>query len=155
MTSPQKVPFWILAFAFFPLGLGGVALGSYSLVRGYQSQSWEAVPGVVLSSHLSPRLIGAAQPEVRYSYMYDGKPYVSNRIWLGDVVSSLPLVFPSSARKIVERFPSGTDIEVRVNPKQPTDVALFAGPNRAMRWTAIFMFFLLAGFWSPLRFKAG
>lgn len=146
VSKIKKVPVWVLAFAFFPLGLGGVVLSTTALIHGVQSLKWPAAPGVVLSSHLSARLVGADQPEVRYSYTFNGNPYVSNRLWPGDVISSMPVVLKKDAERLVARFEKGTEVSVYVNPKNPADVALIPGPKKAVRWFAVFLFFLLMGF---------
>jgi hypothetical protein len=146
----KRPPFWVFSLAFFPLGLGGVALSLSSLFHAHHSSTWPSVPGIVLSSEISTRLVGASQPEVRYSYAINGAPYVSNRIWPGDVVSSMPVVHPGSAKDIVARFHSGQTIPVFVNPQDATDAALWPGPSKVYEWLLVFLFFLAIGQWMPL-----
>jgi hypothetical protein len=146
--KPQltSLPAWIFALAFFPLGLGGIAVGGSGILHGYKSRHWPVAPGVVLSSQLLPRFLVPDQPSIRYSYSFDGHSYVSNRFWPGDIITAMPLVRASTSARLLEKFPAGQPIAVYVNPRDPTDVALIPGPSRALQWTVVFVIFLLAGF---------
>jgi hypothetical protein len=135
----------IFSLAFFPLGLGGVALGLSDVIQGYKSLAWQPTPAVVLTSTLTASTLSPAQPTIRYRYTFDGSPYVSERIWPGHVLAYMPELSNSASERIMSEFSKGSIITAYVNPSDPSRVALVPGPRKATRWLLIFVFFLSIG----------
>lgn len=148
--SESRTAGLIFSLAFFPLGLGGVALGLADVLQGYKSEAWKPVPAVVLTSTLTRSVLSPQQPTVRYQYTFDGHPYVSERIWPGHILAYMPVVSKSAAERLLIQFPKGGSVIAYVNPADPSRVALVPGPQKAIRWLLVFVFFLSVGFWMPL-----
>lgn len=146
----NKFPNWVFSFALFPLGLGGFVLGGLDVWEGLQSRSWPQAQAVVLSSQLEPSMLAPHQPAIRYSYMFEGRLYLSNRIWPGRTLSYMPLMRGENVRKLLTEFPEGGRPTVFVNPRQPAEAVLKPGAGKAVLWMGIFTFFVFVGFWAPL-----
>lgn len=144
--ASNRLPNWIFAFAFFPLGLGGFVLGSADIVQGYRSQHWTQVQGVILSARLSPGLFGPDQPDIRYRYELNGQPYVSTRLWPGSSLSDMPVLTHARSQRLIDQFPANAMVPVFVNPRNPLQAVIIPGPAKAWRWMGVFTFFLLLGF---------
>jgi len=96
---------------------------------------WPTAKGRVLSSKVEEyrEIAGAGnysgsrtrmtlyRPVVLYEYEVDGKRLEGNRITQS---SGLNRGIPDFAEKIVQRYRSGTAVEVRYNPKRPADCVL-------------------------------
>lgn len=136
--------------AFFPLGLGGFVLGWGDIVQGRASLHWPRADGVVLSAELEENFFGAAQPNIRYEFAYNGQSYVSTRLWPGVTLNNMPFLTGSASRRFLLLFPTGQKIKVAVNPKNPRESALIPGPVHHYHWMLVFGFFVLLGLWSPL-----
>ena len=96
---------------------------------------WPTAKGRILSSKVEEyrEIAGAGdysgsrtrmtlyRPAVLYEYEVDGKRLHGNRITQS---SGLNRGIPDFAEKIVQRYRSGTSVEVRYNPKRPADCVL-------------------------------
>jgi hypothetical protein len=142
-------PFWVFSFALFPMGLGAIYFGAYDVVAARRIAHASAINGKVLSSTLAPRLLGPAQPDIRYVYEIDGHPYVSDRLWPGNFINIVPFLTTAASRQMVAKFPEGTSVSVYVDPSAPTLPALISDSTRAERWLGVLIFFLVIGMVSP------
>ncbi len=61
--------------------------------------------------------------EILYDYKVDGETYSSNRVGYGDYGSSNP----SGARKVVNKYPEGLELEVFYMPDKPDESVLEVG----------------------------
>lgn len=146
-------PTWVFTFALFPMGLGALIPSTLDVLAARRLARLPVVKGIVLSSKRSPRLLGPAQPDIRYSYEVGGRPYVSDRVWAGNTINIVPLLTTAATEKIVAQFPLGKVIPVYVDPVAPAQPALIASGARAERWLAVLMFFLIAGLLAPFAAK--
>ena len=109
----------------FPLPFmiaGGLILyfGSRNLQRAKESSDWPTAQGVVQRSsveyHDSDEGGGTYHAEVMYEFTVDGATFSGNCVAFGDYGSSNP----SHARRIVNKYPKGTAVNVyymRENPE--------------------------------------
>ena len=109
----------------FPLPFmiaGGLILyfGSRNLQRAKDSSDWPTAQGVVQRSsveyHDSDEGGGTYHAEVMYEFTVDGATFSGNCVAFGDYGSSNP----SHARRIVNKYPKGTAVNVyymRENPE--------------------------------------
>lgn len=146
----KRGPIWVFSLALFPMGLGVFALGLGDVRDGYRSRSWSQAPGKVLSSRLVRNFPAPPKPEVRYTYTFEGKPYVSNRLWPGGILAIMPVMSGEAARELVSTYPENAEVAVYVNPSRPSEAALIPGPRKGYRWMAVFSAFLVLAFWAPL-----
>ncbi len=65
-------------------------------------------------------------PVVAYEYAVDGTSYQAARLRFGD--SSQPSV--DAAQRTIDRFPVGAGIEIRYDPKAPSEATVEADPDR-------------------------
>ena len=96
------------------LGLVLALCGAIWLWRVIVMRSWPVIPGLILSSQVE--MMEWRRPfgfRVIYRYEVDGREYRSNRIKTFSPSSSSPWL----ARKVVDRYPSGSTVSVRYNPK--------------------------------------
>ncbi len=108
---------------------GGIALffGVNAIFEGYQSNTWPVVQGIVVESDIqknySPKHGRVYKPDVNYQYTFKGVSYLGNRIhpinYSSDSISSV--------NKLLAKYPVDMDIEVFVNPKDPTKSLLESG----------------------------
>ncbi len=86
------------------------------------STGWPTVTGRVTASEIITR--GTKQkPRVTYAYQVNGRPYTSSRIKFGDTTGNNP----SAARRVTERYPAGTEVEVYYDPGLPGNAVLEPG----------------------------
>jgi hypothetical protein len=155
MASPSRgAPIWVFSYALFPLGLGLFVLGTFEVAQGVRSRHWSAVPAVVIESRLVQHFPTPAQPEVHYRYDIAGRPYVSDRIWPGDIAAIMPVTSRAASVRLLSRFPEGTSVTAWVDPADPTASALVPGARRAAGWLAVFTFFLWISVWGPGRIRS-
>lgn len=90
------------------------------------ARSWEKTPCTVFESALVP-IPGDAKGtftkrrlEFRYSYSYRGQIYRSSNVWF---------IKPDSeeARRLIQKYPKGTETECWVNPASPAEAYLLRG----------------------------
>ncbi|WP_353123855.1 DUF3592 domain-containing protein [Dysgonomonas capnocytophagoides] len=62
--------------------------------------------------------------KIRYSYRYDGRPFVSHKIFIGDFMRSS---FPLKARKILKEYKTNDNIIIYFNPKKHSDSIIIKG----------------------------
>ncbi len=109
---------------FLAAGLCGAAAMAPWMAGPIRARSWEVVPARVLSStvrrHESRNDDGETSVtwklDILYTYRYRGVTYRSNRYGFVDVGSS----GRASKAAVARRYPPGTSLEVRVNPRDPT-----------------------------------
>lgn len=126
---------WLLLLAV------AFAVASYFLLRwgrlsakAIAGASWTATLATVVYSDVASekrrdrlgKEITRYVPVVAYAYEVDGEPYQAARMRFGDA-SSADI---SEARKLAERFPIGAGIEIRYDPKSPSEATIEADPDR-------------------------
>jgi hypothetical protein len=99
--------------------LGSIALGMFWRVS--RTRNWQPVTGQVITSHLvirSDNEGSAEYPDVVYTYSVMGQQYRSDKIFVGGAIGG------TGARKVVERYPVGSAVQVYFDPQHPERSAL-------------------------------
>ena len=123
-----------------------------------EASGWPVTGGHVVAStveHYRTRVGGARsgtlatfyEPVIEYSYRVDGREYHSTQISFGGKLAGSEEL----ARAKAARYPSGTDVSVHYDPKNPSNAVLdlkvaYAGPFLVIT----LVFFGLAIFFSGL-----
>lgn len=124
-----------------PVIFGTIAL--FILRRLAATRSWAPTTGQVVSSRIVLTSSGegtSESPEVIYSYRIMGQEYQSSRIQVGGMISG------TGARKVVNRYPIGSTVQLFYDPNKPNDSVLERKSN--MLWFLSGMgllFFLIFG----------
>jgi len=110
------IPFCLAFDALF------IGLMIYRQIASNATRDWLSAPGKILSSRVSYKKSGTRNtfPWVTYAYEVDGKPYQCETVAPG-VISTFGAKY---ARKIVARYPSGSNVTVYYNPKDPAQAFL-------------------------------
>jgi hypothetical protein len=111
---------------FLIAGANVMFFGLRSMDRAKASTEWPSVRGVVVLSEVDSR--GGHRgtsyfAEVLYDYEVDGAKHCSNRIGYGDYGYSNP----NEARKTVNRYPKGKEVDVFYMPEKPEESVLEVG----------------------------
>ncbi len=117
----------IVGFVLLLIGAIFLIIGLVALKRARVSQSWPAIPGVVLSStvveHESTDSDGGSsvsyEPKVEYTYNVMGQTYTARRIAYG--ANSFDY---RKAAEIAARYPVGAQVNVHYNPDKVKDATL-------------------------------
>jgi len=109
------------------IGLGFAVGSAVPLVRGVNSLAWLKADGVItyMDYKPGPRVIGI---DVKYRYSTSGRTYTGDRyrfqfFLLSDQMDG------RDAELTIGRYPAGERVQVRVNPRDPADSVLVAGPD--------------------------
>jgi hypothetical protein len=102
----------------------GLAVVARDIVRGAQSRNWAESAGEIIHSDIDTSVMWGrgiptrlVAPRVRCRYQVGGRQLVSDRVFFGG-----PLMLPvlrQPAARIVERYPKGRAVKVRVSPTDP------------------------------------
>ena len=116
-----------IAFALCAIACGLILAGRLTLRRGAETKAWPAVEGVVLDSAIAADRDGGRQrfrPVVRYRYEVAGQRYEGSRIqW----AAREGFRKYTRARRMLDRYRSGTAIKVHYDPSRPGMAVLQPG----------------------------
>ena len=146
-TGPTKRFYFCRIFPIPFALIGAIILfvGTQSLQRSYESVNWPSASGIVVSSEIDKRRKNNGttySAEILYDYTVDGEAFSSNRVSYGDLGSSNP----SRARKIVNRYPKGSTVEVYYMPGKPEESVLETGIQKSTYFLPAFgSVFLIVG----------
>ena len=124
---------WLLLLPLLFIVAGGVMsfFGVRQLMRAQASTTWPTVTGVVMISELGKQM-GNERDEsttysadISYDYVANDRSYVNGAISFDGVISS----DPSTARRLLKRYPVGKQVTVYYNPADPQDAVLEPGPT--------------------------
>lgn len=123
---------------FLVAGLGFTAVFAFPAYRVLQARSWDPVPCEILESRVATHSGDDGNTysvEIRYRYEAWGATYEGDRYtFLGGSSSGY-----DGKRRVVERFPAGSEATCWVNPEDPAD-AVF---RRGFTWTYLIGLFPL------------
>jgi len=130
----SELPKWLPLFPllFLMVGLILLAIGARQLYQGEQSKSWPTVQGKIALAELGKRVDRDSDnstvsttysADISYDYIVDDVAYVNGDVQFGAVSSS----DPSSARRLLQRYPVGKVVTVYYNPAQPQQAVLEPG----------------------------
>ncbi|MEZ4733989.1 MAG: DUF3592 domain-containing protein [Caldilineaceae bacterium] len=122
---------WLRLLPLLFVVVGGVSLflGVRQITRANASQSWPAVTGVVTVSELGKHLgndrndATTYSADISYDYRVNDRDYINGAVTFGSVSSSEP----SSARRVLQRYPVGHAVTVYYNPVNPGEAVLEPG----------------------------
>jgi hypothetical protein len=138
LRLPQSKNEWILGV--FAAAL--TATSGLPLIQGVLSLSWPKVDGVVTYSDFLPsrRVMGV---DLKYRYTAGGQPQTGNRFRFQFWISATSLA-GRELQSIHGRYRVGEPVKVSVNPRDPSDSVLEAGPDfNSMPAFGIGLFLLL------------
>ena len=126
---------WVFCIFFIFIGLVFTLIGSFQIYQGRKTQSWPSAPGRVISSEIESSSSTSRSPgrtsrsdtdyrvRVRYSYEVAGQKLEGKRLQYGYGSHDER----SSAKKEQSRYPSGKEVQVYYDPKNPKDSVLVRG----------------------------
>lgn len=130
---------------FLIVGAAVLFFGLRSLQRAKASSDWPSVSGIVVSSEVDSNRGDDGttySAEILYDFEVDGITYSSNRVGYGDYGSSNP----SGARRMVNRYQEGSEVDVFYMPENPEESVLEAGVHSRTYFLPAFgLVFFLAG----------
>lgn len=117
MSNFAGCSFIVMGFAM--LGYLGILR-----IRTGRAMSWPSVRGLVVGNDVIKECAGPSsscyRPVITYRYSVKGETYESNRVFIGRQAISHEL----RARKIMEKFPVGSETSVYYNPENPKAACL-------------------------------
>ncbi len=133
-------------------GLGAVLIlaGLYMWRAGSATRSYTRTRGRVVRAEVEeiPRTSEEGgpgfRPLVRYAFEARGRTYESERISIGEA-SGLESSDAQDARRIVDRYPSGAEVDVWFDPRDPGRSVLVPGIPRAEIVVAVAIGIALVG----------
>ncbi len=120
-----------LAWIVCALGAFLVVLGYHQWRAGRETRSYTRTRGRVVGAEVEeiPRTSeeGGTRflPVVRYAFEARGHTYASDRVSIG--ASTAPDTDAEAARRMVERYPPGSDVDVWFDPRDPRRSVLVPG----------------------------
>jgi len=115
------------------------------LIQYLRMRGWPVAGGVVIHSEIARMDDGESiiyKPLVQCSYQVDGTGYITEAIHPGHENHSSS--FESHWRKVVNRYPVGTEVTVTYNPQSPTEAYLRKGSPATAVGALFFTLALLA-----------
>jgi hypothetical protein len=130
----------------------GVVLASY-VIRSMRTFRWARAEGIVSRSQVGPQSVRGGtvyRAEVAVDYVVGGKRHRCERVhYTGDAAS----FWPGLAERARRRYPVGSRVVVRYNPRRPWEAVLFPG----LGWfegpviVAFTLLFCVVGGWGLVR----
>lgn len=125
------------AFIFLFLGLWSLTIGFSMGLEGWKAKSWPLAKGRVIISKVeewrTPGKIRIARLCLNMDYLY----IVGEKVYEGHRLDSGWRCFGSEShlKEVLERYPSGKEVQVFYNPEYPEKSMLEPGLN----WSIFFM----------------
>jgi hypothetical protein len=120
------------AFALCAIACGLILSGRLTIRRAADTEKWPVVAGVVLESGVTAVREDGRQrfrPTVRYSYEVEGRRYECSRIqWAAEGFRKY-----TRARKLLDRYRSGSAVKVHYDPSRPGSAVLQTGHAAVLR----------------------
>jgi Protein of unknown function (DUF3592) len=95
--------------------------------KGLAARNWIRVPGVIKRSFVTVQkdddVAPGHHPKVEYEYSVEGKKYSCSRIRYGQIGSR----DRAGADRVIAPYQPGTQVEIFVNPRKPSDATLVPG----------------------------
>lgn len=117
-----------VGFALCALACGLILAGRLSIRRTAESETWPTVDGFVIESTVAARHEGKQvyRPVVRYRYEVGGERFEGSRIQWAATAGYRKY---TRARRMLDRYRSGSTIKVHYDPQRPGVAVL--NPGRA------------------------
>lgn len=139
---------WVRLLPLVFVLVGGVILffGVRQIMRANASTAWPAVTGVVTVAELGkhtghdPDDATTYSADISYDYVVNDRSYVNGTVNFGSVQTS----DPSTARRVLKRYPVGLQVPVYYNPADPQEAILEPGLDWGSWFLPIFGSIFLA-----------
>lgn len=142
---------WLVLLGLF---LSAFAAALASMYEGWQSHSWQEVPGRITDQHSErarskrgqtnqQRRDRAVYLHLAYSYQVDGVDYEGDRIEPG----TFGMISAANQRAYADRFPVGSEVSVYVDPQDPQRAVLVRGWSFVTTFLCAISAFLGVGSW--------
>lgn len=128
--------FFARIFPWFIVALGALTLylGFGAMYRGWASNGWPTVPGVVTTSRIeTERGTGSSSnrtgsrdsyhARVSYDYQVAGETYTGRRVHAGEYGTA----DTAHAEEVIGSYPLGAEVVVHHHPRRPGDAVLEPG----------------------------
>lgn len=137
---------YMFTVPFFIAGCVATVFGLNGLFNGIQSSKWPSTSGLVLESKVDRRTDSdgdvSYKANIKYEYKVEEGTHHSRRIMFGDFGSNIS----SRARKFVDKYPVGMEVDVYYHPQKPELAAIEPGLKMAAFMLPIFgLVFCAAG----------
>lgn len=131
MDTTTLIIIGVIGFSI--LLVDGILLGIiFSTLRGVaNAANWSSTMGTVTYSAIQSRLSGdstADYPVVHYTYQVMGQMLQGKNIMPGPEAGGV------GAKKVVARYPIGTQVTVYYDPNNPSDAVLERGTPGHVKW---------------------
>jgi len=121
------LPFFGLGCFFFYL------IAIQPLWNIWRARHWPSVPCRILASEVKENRGGKGrtyQAVIKYTYQVEGRPFASDRYDFFGVSSS----GYTGKKKLVDRYPPGSQATCFVNPEAPDEAVIHRGPTHMLWW---------------------
>ncbi len=139
--------FPILFFGFIGLlGLGIVFWSANDYLAAWDARSWPTVTGEIVKSKVKKSKKGGVFGSsylayIKYAYEFDGMSYTGKRVLFGPKIISR-----TQAEELVRQFRAGENVEIYVNPENPSSAALDPySISGYLKWKLIGGLFFICG----------
>lgn len=141
---------WLRLIPIIFIVVSGVILffGIRQITRATASNAWPNVTGVVTVSELGKHVghdrddTTTYRADISYDYVVNDRSYRNGVVNFGSLQTS----DPSTARRVLKRYPVGLQVPVYYNPAEPQDAVLEPGLDGGSWFLPIFgSVFLLVG----------
>ena len=136
-----------LAFGFAAAGLVILARTILLTGKSLRASTWPTTSGRITVAQVEDYStdtpgVTRSKPTILYTYTVDGRNYRSGRVWMTVGFSSHITHLPT---KMLAKYPVGTQVIVRYNPKWPSAAVLHIWSARQVEhWLASAALFILA-----------
>jgi Protein of unknown function (DUF3592) len=116
----------LFGLVFLLVDMVFVVYGVQTLLEGLDSRAWPTVRATVVENHLTRtrRSTSRYTPHVTYRYTVGPNTYNGTRLWI--LARDAPL---ADARALLAQFAPGQDLDVHVNPEEPSASVVNAGAD--------------------------
>jgi hypothetical protein len=112
--------------ALFPILIGLVlaALGAVKIQKAYDSETWKAAKGIIVSSKTIAGPKGGTRLQIEYDYGAYETAFHGKTIFFGDTLTTRNKRFID---RYLARYPMDKEVDVYYNPKDPKSSVLEPG----------------------------
>ena len=136
----------ITLILWFSISSAFVIIGSNSILKGQETESWPSTTGEIVLSYVYDKRGSEGttyEAKITYQYIVDGVSYTSDTISCDYFYSSSDR---SAATQLVEKYPAGKTVTIYYNSKAPYQSVLIQGAS-GNSWLIFSagMFFVILG----------
>lgn len=115
---------YVVGAVLLVVGVGCLMTGVMRAVRAFRSEDWERVPGRVVISEVTAHGVGPDRDHrLDFAYTYE----VGGTTYTGTTIRYRVWGRSAGGARVVQRYPEGTGVAVRVDPSDPARAVLEPG----------------------------